>query len=103
KKRSRSGGAAAHSRRESRGKSGRVSSRSRRGRSAYASRGTRGRHAIRRQVAAQPVDPAVSPRPAPGISTERATEIQNALIKAGYLDGPASGQYDEQTIDAMKQ
>jgi peptidoglycan hydrolase-like protein with peptidoglycan-binding domain len=31
------------------------------------------------------------------------TEIQNALIKAGYMDGPASGQYDETTIDAMKQ
>ena len=31
------------------------------------------------------------------------TEIQNALIKAGYLDGPASGQYDETTIQAMKQ
>jgi len=25
------------------------------------------------------------------------------LIKTGYLDGPASGQYDEQTVDAMKQ
>jgi peptidoglycan hydrolase-like protein with peptidoglycan-binding domain len=31
------------------------------------------------------------------------TEIQNALIKAGYLDGPASGQYDEATVDAMKE
>lgn len=43
------------------------------------------------------------PRPAPGIPTERVTEIQNALIKAGYMDGPPSGQYDEPTIDAMKQ
>jgi len=42
-------------------------------------------------------------RPAAGISSERATEIQNALIKAGYLDAPASGQYDDTTIDAMKQ
>jgi N-acetylmuramoyl-L-alanine amidase len=31
------------------------------------------------------------------------TEIQNALIKSGYLDGPASGLYDDSTIDAMKQ
>jgi peptidoglycan hydrolase-like protein with peptidoglycan-binding domain len=29
--------------------------------------------------------------------------MQNALIKAGYMDGPASGQYDETTIDAMKE
>jgi peptidoglycan hydrolase-like protein with peptidoglycan-binding domain len=25
------------------------------------------------------------------------------LIKAGYMEGPASGQYDEATIEAMKQ
>jgi peptidoglycan hydrolase-like protein with peptidoglycan-binding domain len=25
------------------------------------------------------------------------------LIKAGYMDGPPSGQYDETTVDAMKQ
>jgi peptidoglycan hydrolase-like protein with peptidoglycan-binding domain len=31
------------------------------------------------------------------------TEIQNALIKAGYMEGPASGQYDDDTIQAMKQ
>lgn len=107
KKRSRSGRAAVHSRREPRGGARRLSSRTRRGRIVYATRGRRGRHASRsrsrRQVVAQPVDPNVSPRPAPGISTERVTEIQTALIKAGYLDGPASGQYDEPTIDAMKQ
>jgi len=104
KKRSRSGRATVHSRRESRGKARRVSSRSRRGRTVYAARGRRSRHAgrSRRQVVAQPVDPSVSSRPAPGISTERVTEIQSALIKAGYLDGPASGQYDEPTIDGMK-
>jgi peptidoglycan hydrolase-like protein with peptidoglycan-binding domain len=44
----------------------------------------------------------VTPRPPSGISSERATEIQNALIKAGYLEGPASGQYDDATIEAMK-
>jgi peptidoglycan hydrolase-like protein with peptidoglycan-binding domain len=35
--------------------------------------------------------------------TERIYEIQNALIKAGFLEGPASGQYDDATTDAMKQ
>lgn len=107
KKRSRSGRAAVHSRGDSRGKVRRVSSRSRRGRTIYAARGRRGRHASgsrsRRYDTAQSVDPTAGSRPAPGISAERATEIQNALIKAGYLDGPASGQYDEATIDAMKQ
>lgn len=34
---------------------------------------------------------------------ERATEIQNALIKRGYLDGPPSGQWDDNSVDAMKQ
>ncbi|MEK6304303.1 MAG: peptidoglycan-binding domain-containing protein [Acidobacteriota bacterium] len=107
KKRSRSGRAAVHSPRGSRGKARRVSSRTRRGRAVYAARGRRGRHPSRsrsrRQVVAQSVDSAVIARPAPGISTERATEIQNALIKASYLDGPASGQYDDPTIAAMKQ
>lgn len=36
------------------------------------------------------------------ISTERVTEIQQALIKLGYLEGPASTQYDEKTVQAMK-
>jgi peptidoglycan hydrolase-like protein with peptidoglycan-binding domain len=45
-----------------------------------------------------------SPRPASsGIPTERVTEIQRALIKEGYLEGQASGQYDDATIAAMKQ
>ena len=30
------------------------------------------------------------------------TEIQNALIKAGYMQAPASGQYDEATTLATK-
>jgi N-acetylmuramoyl-L-alanine amidase len=30
------------------------------------------------------------------------TELQAALIKAGYMDGPASGLYDQATIEAMK-
>lgn len=108
KKRSRSGRASVQSRREPRGKNRRaLSSRTRRGRTSYVARSRRGRQSSRarnrRQYVAQPIDPTVSPRPAPGISTERATEIQKALIKGGYMDGPASGQYDEATIDAMKQ
>jgi len=44
------------------------------------------------------------PRPTSGgIQSERATEIQKALIKAGYMDGPPSGQYDDATTQAMKQ
>lgn len=45
-----------------------------------------------------------APRPSSGgIPSERATEIQKALIKAGFMDGPASGQYDDATTQAMKQ
>lgn len=74
----------------------------------YAVRGRRGRRLARsrrssRRSQPQDVIAAGASRPAPGIPTERVTEIQNALIKAGYMDGPASGQYDDATIDAMKQ
>ncbi len=37
------------------------------------------------------------------VPTERVLEIQNALIKAGYISGPPSGEYDGATIEAMKQ
>jgi peptidoglycan hydrolase-like protein with peptidoglycan-binding domain len=37
-----------------------------------------------------------------GIPTERVVEIQEALIKQGYLAAPASGTYDQDTIAAMK-
>jgi peptidoglycan hydrolase-like protein with peptidoglycan-binding domain len=36
------------------------------------------------------------------IPTERVIEIQEALIKAGYLEGPPSGQYDGATQEAMR-
>ena len=36
------------------------------------------------------------------IDPERATEIQNALIKSGYLPGPATGQWDVTTQAAMQ-
>jgi len=110
KKLSRSGRATVQAGRGARGKAhrGRVqASRGRHGRNAYVARGTRGRHSTRlrsrRYYAALPVDSTVTSRPAPGIPSERVTEIQNALIKAGYLDSPPSGQYDEPTIGAMKQ
>ena len=34
--------------------------------------------------------------------TERATEIQTALIKKGYLTGEPSGTWDAQTVSAMQ-
>lgn len=48
----------------------------------------------------------VAPTPAPrasGIALERVIEIQNALVKAGYYQGEATGVYDETTKQAMKQ
>ena len=36
------------------------------------------------------------------IDDSRATEIQNALIKSGYLSGQASGHWDSQTESAMQ-
>ena len=94
KKRTRSGRAGIHARRQPRktvrrprGRRGRVATRSR----------------SRRRYVAQPIDSTATPRPASGIPTERVTEIQDALIKAGFMDGPPSGQYDETTIGAMKQ
>ncbi len=37
-----------------------------------------------------------------GIDPARATELQTALIKYGYLTGPASGTWDAQTQAAMQ-
>lgn len=37
-----------------------------------------------------------------GIDPQRATEIQNALIREHYLDGPASGEWDATTETAMQ-
>lgn len=71
----------------------------RRGR--YLARSRRNRR--RTYVAKGPIDSSPARPASSGIPAERVTEIQNALIKAGYMDGPASGQYDETTIEAMKQ
>lgn len=84
-----------------------VSRRKKSGRKSVAVRGKRGRRLARSRGRAryepQPIVATEGPRPAPGIPAERVTEIQTALIKAGYMDGPASGLYDDATIDAMKE
>jgi hypothetical protein len=80
-----------------------------RGRDRIASRGRRRRYEARSQPVerldeTQPSDAPAAPRSlASGIPTERVSEIQEALIKLGYLEGPASGLYDENTAQAMKQ
>jgi hypothetical protein len=72
-------------------------------------RGRHGRRVVRYHYARRRSEPETAPVAAAprqtgsGIPGERVTEIQNALIKTGYLTGPASGQYDETTIQAMKQ
>jgi hypothetical protein len=112
-KKSRSKGASSHSRIKRVARRGRpsraLSRREKRGSKILAIRGKRGRRLARSRrrsrtrYESQPIVAAGVPRPAPGIPAERVTEIQNALIKAGYMDGPASGLYDDATIDAMKQ
>ena len=63
------------------------------------------RHSRRRRYEApyRAPEASVSHPTSGGIPSERVTEIQNALIKAGYMQAPASGQYDEATTQAMKQ
>ena len=39
---------------------------------------------------------------APGMPSERATQIQTALIKQGYLTGEPSGAWDSQSVAAMQ-
>ncbi len=51
----------------------------------------------------QEINQPPAPRPViSSIPTERVAEIQTALIKHGYLDGEASGIYDDNTKAAMK-
>lgn len=70
-------------------------------------RGGRGRAVARSRRANKPAAAeavAATPRVVQtGIPSERVIEIQDSLIKRGYLAGPASGQYDEATVQAMKQ
>ena len=71
-------------------------------RTRYVATSRRGRNQ-RYASEARAADPVVSRPASSGIPSERATEIQKALIKAGYMDGPPSGQYDDATIQAIKQ
>ena len=48
------------------------------------------------------VHSAAKHEPAVGMPPERATEIQTALIKQGYLSGEPTGAWDPQTISAME-
>ena len=77
-----------------------------RGRDRSAGRGRRpgryGRSRRGRQSVAQDSSPG-GRQVSAGIPSERVTEIQKALIKMGYLEGPPSGQYDDGTVEAMKQ
>src|SRR5579875_916618 len=43
-----------------------------------------------------------SDRPSYGMSSERATEIQSALIQHGYLSGEPTGTWDAASIAAMQ-
>jgi len=83
----------------SKAKSSRIakSSRSKRGRAVAKSR--RGRRSRYRTQAV--TDSQLTYRRA-GIPTERVSEIQNALIKKGFLDGTPTGEYDQNTVEAMK-
>jgi putative peptidoglycan binding protein len=113
-KKNRSKGASSRSsvkRASQRGKPVRTNARrAKNGGKTLASRGRRGRRLARSRgrdrrsgYEPQPSMASGPPRPSPGIPTERVSEIQTALIKAGYMDGPASGLYDDATIIAMKE
>jgi Putative peptidoglycan binding domain len=71
-------------------------------------RGRHGRRVVRYRYVRRRSEPEAAPVAATphtsggGIPPERVVEIQNALIKAGFLSGPASGQYDDATVQAMK-
>lgn len=107
-KRAKSSGSRAAKRGKGRGEVARRGRRGR-GRERIASRSRRRRYEARSQpVISQDDSPASDAAQAPrslasGIPTQRVMEIQEALIKQGYLQGPASGLYDENTAQAMKQ
>ena len=61
----------------------------------------RSRRGRRAKTYAQDSTPAPA-RTASGIPTERVIEIQTALSKAGYFEGEATGEYNEETREAMK-
>jgi peptidoglycan hydrolase-like protein with peptidoglycan-binding domain len=82
----------------SRSKAKKISrAKSRRGKTRYASRRSR------RRARSNPIIAQASPRAMSGIPADRVTEIQTALIKLGYLEGPANGEYNEATIQAVRE
>jgi hypothetical protein len=58
-------------------------------------------HAIVRHAAIHSHE-VVHHSPIVGMSSERATEIQTALIKKGYLSGEPTGTWDAQSVAAMQ-
>jgi hypothetical protein len=56
------------------------------------------KHSANRAVTRTPVKP-IGPR---AMDSERATEIQTALIKSGYLSGTPSGRWDSESEAAMQ-
>ena len=88
------------SRKERRSRGTRAGRRGRQGRYVAESRHSRrGRY----ELPYRAPEASVSHPTSAGIPSERVTEMQNALIKAGYMQAPASGQYDDATTQAMKQ
>jgi hypothetical protein len=57
---------------------------------------------VRRGPTAPRLTKPAKPKTANGIDSARATQIQTALIKAGYLSGAPSGVWDTQTQAAME-
>lgn len=93
-------------RKSSKSSSGRLSRSGRRGRYRASGRARRGRYARRRgrrRINLASDSGSSMRQSGAGIPTERVTEIQSALIKFGYLEGPPSGQYNDATVAAMKQ
>ena len=57
---------------------------------------------VRRGPTAPRLTKPTKPKSAQGIDSARATQIQTALIKAGYLTGTPSGTWDAQSQAAME-
>ena len=56
----------------------------------------------KKKSSAKTKKPAAPPRQTQPTS-DRYREIQEALIAKGFLEGPATGQWDEKTVEAFKQ
>jgi hypothetical protein len=99
-KRSRSSGKKVSSSQKKRAKASKKAGRKGRGKYA-AKRGRKGRKRASRSYDIAELPQA--PRGAgAGISNERVSEIQGALVKRGYLEGPPTGEWDDKTQDAVR-